>query len=204
MASNDKIDSIYDFTDKGLRELESWMEPWLKGVLKGETGGTAVGALEWEDVGTGVGLDPWAQYALFQSTAIVSAGGGSLAFSWAPELVGHDPLNQVANRHATITHQIVLLSAGVFSVEASIHVGLSGLGVTKPLVFSLTGSSGRIGAGECVVPYSPDYQETSGSLTSFWRSPATPSTFSLYARDLTWPVGSPAIDVVLCVRKLSP
>ena len=42
MASEGKIDSVYDFTSKGLRELESWLEPWIKGFLKGQlNGGTA-------------------------------------------------------------------------------------------------------------------------------------------------------------------
>lgn len=41
MATNGKIDSIYDFTGKGLGELESWLEAWLKGALKGELGAPA-------------------------------------------------------------------------------------------------------------------------------------------------------------------
>jgi hypothetical protein len=45
-----KIDSVYDFTDKGLRELESWLEPWLKGESKGEV--SLGGGLDTEDVGT--------------------------------------------------------------------------------------------------------------------------------------------------------
>lgn len=27
---NGKIDSIYDFTDKGIREVEAWLEPWFR------------------------------------------------------------------------------------------------------------------------------------------------------------------------------
>ncbi len=70
MASNNKIDSVYDFTSKGLRELEVWLEPWLKGALKGETG-VGVGALEWEDVGTfasGVTIPAGGSFTFYNST----------------------------------------------------------------------------------------------------------------------------------------
>jgi hypothetical protein len=49
MANNLKIDSLRDFTDKGLRELESWLEPWF---IRKKPGGGAGGEVLWEDVGT--------------------------------------------------------------------------------------------------------------------------------------------------------
>lgn len=60
-----KPDSLNDVTPNFLRELQFWLDPWMKGTLKGETGGAAatVGALEWEDVGT------------FASGVTIPAGG---------------------------------------------------------------------------------------------------------------------------------
>jgi Concanavalin A-like lectin/glucanases superfamily len=47
MSSREKIDSVYDFTDKGLVELKAWLEPWF---LR-----DGAGAFEWEDVGLACG-----------------------------------------------------------------------------------------------------------------------------------------------------
>jgi len=204
MANNQgKIDSVDDFTGKGLRELEVWLERFLKGSLKGETGGP--GALEWEDVGAsgGVASPAWVRHAVFHSSAVVSAGGGSIAFGWDAELSGYDPGGEVADRDATLTHVIRLLSSGAFIFQASLYVAADA-GAKTPLVFSLSPSAGQIGMGELALPYSPDYQAASGTFLAPVRVTAPPTTYSLYARDVTWPAAVSYINVALVVSKLSP
>jgi hypothetical protein len=52
MASNEKLDSLFEVTPKFLGELSSWLDSQKSGSFKG--GGTGVGipGVEWEDVGT--------------------------------------------------------------------------------------------------------------------------------------------------------
>jgi len=111
MASKNKIDSVYDFTSKGLRELEVWLEPWLKGALKGETG-VGVGALEWEDVGGPGGLSPM-RYQLL-------TGGGTLAISGPIEphrlLLPTMPVDSFMSNVGTDT--LAFKEPGVYSVAA--------------------------------------------------------------------------------------
>jgi hypothetical protein len=38
VSSREKIDSVYDFTDKGLVEIKAWLEPWFKTEAGGGSG----------------------------------------------------------------------------------------------------------------------------------------------------------------------